>query len=201
MSAARPLFHRKRKVHARSCYVANVPKSAVSNRSKTLALFDHLVGQCQQLVGDFEAERLGGLEVDAARANTRKVQKENPDAPGLQGQKAFEYGSPPLGNEPDLNAGRRTGWGMARAGISMNQAPERQHLAQVDRHIVDLKAHIVRQRVIVKHTRDTGQRSEIAGSLLDALEGSLRIFEKHRELILAQLQRQPYTVGESAASS
>ena len=90
---------------------------------------------------------------------------------------------------------------MARAGISMNQAPERQHLAQVDRHIVDLKAHIVRQRVIVKHTRDTGQRSEIADSLLDALEGSIRIFEKHRELILAQLQRQPYTVGEPAASS
>ena len=25
---------------------------------------DHLVGQCQQLVGDFEAERLRGLEVD-----------------------------------------------------------------------------------------------------------------------------------------
>jgi hypothetical protein len=131
----------------------------------------------------------------------RKVQKKARMRRGFKAKKALEYGSPPLGNEPDLNAGRRTGWGMARAGISMNQAPERQHLAQVDRHIVDLKAHIVRQRVILKHTRDTGQRSEIAESLLDALEGSLRIFEKHRELILAQLQRQPYTVGESAASS
>jgi hypothetical protein len=62
----------------------------------------------------------------------------------------------------------------------MNQAPER-------------------QRVIVKHMRDTGQRSEIAGSLLDALEGSLRIFEKHRELILAQLQRQPLAVRQVGA--
>jgi len=58
-------------------------------------------------------------------------------------------------------------------------------------HIAELKVQIVRQRVIVKHARDTGQPSEIAESLLDALEGSLRIFEKHRELILAQLQRQP----------
>jgi hypothetical protein len=167
----------------------------VQQRASSL---DHFVGALLEMRRHVEAERLGGL---AARANTPESPKENPDAPGLQGQKAFEYGSPPLGNEPDLNAGRRTGWGMARAGISMNQAPERQHLAQVDRHIVDLKAHIVRQRVIVKHTRDTGQHSEITESLLDALEGSLRIFEKHRELILAQLQRQPFTEGESVASS
>jgi hypothetical protein len=72
----------------------------------------------------------------------------------------------------------------------MNHAQERQHLAQADRHIVDLKTHIVRQRELVKYVRKTGQRSEMAESLLDALEGSLRIFEKHREL-LAQLQRQP----------
>jgi len=32
----------------------------------------------------------------------------------------------------------------------------------------------------------------MAESLLDALERSLRIFEKHRELIFAQLQRQPF---------
>jgi len=30
----------------------------------------------------------------------------------------------------------------------------------------------------------------MAESLLDALEGSLRLFEKHRVLILGQLQRQ-----------
>jgi hypothetical protein len=67
----------------------------------------------------------------------------------------------------------------------------KRHLAQANGHIAELKVQIVRQRVIVKHARDTGQPSEIAESLLDALEGSLRIFEKHRELILAQLQRQP----------
>jgi hypothetical protein len=44
---------------------------------------------------------------------------------------------------------------------------------------------IARQRVIVKHAPDTGQRSEMAESLLDALEGSLRIFEKHRMFLLS----------------
>jgi hypothetical protein len=69
----------------------------------------------------------------------------------------------------------------------MNRAQE--HLAQANGHIAELTVQIVRQRVIVKYALDTGQRSEIVESLLDALEGSLRIFEKHRELILAQLQR------------
>jgi len=69
----------------------------------------------------------------------------------------------------------------------MNRAQE--HLAQANGHIAELTVQIVRQRVTVKYALDTGQRSEIVESLLDALEGSLRIFEKHRELILAQLQR------------
>ena len=71
----------------------------------------------------------------------------------------------------------------------MNHAQE--YLAQANRHIAELTVQIVRQRVIVKYALDTGQQSEIAESLLDALEGSLRIFEKHRILILGQLLRQP----------
>jgi hypothetical protein len=65
------------------------------------------------------------------------------------------------------------------------------HLAQANQHIAELTVQIVRQRVIVKYALDTGQRSEMAESLLDALERSLRIFEKHRELVLDQLQRKP----------
>ena len=64
------------------------------------------------------------------------------------------------------------------------------HLAQANRQIAELAVQLSRQRVIVKHARDTGQRSEMAESLLDALEGSLRIFEKHR-IFLLSLQRQP----------
>jgi hypothetical protein len=68
----------------------------------------------------------------------------------------------------------------------MNRAQE--HLAQANGHIAELKVQIVRQRVIVKYALDTDQSSEMAESLLNALEGSLRIFEKHRELILSQLR-------------
>src|SRR2546425_9339069 len=41
-----------------------LPEAAVNNRSKTVALFDHLVGAGEQRGWDFEAERLAGLEVD-----------------------------------------------------------------------------------------------------------------------------------------
>ena len=43
----------------------------------------------------------------------------------------------------------------------------------------------------VNRSLDTGQRSEMAESLLNALEGSLRIFEKHQGLIVSRLLRQP----------
>ena len=64
------------------------------------------------------------------------------------------------------------------------------YLERANRHIAELKVQMVRQRVIVKDALGTGQRPEMAESLLDALEGSLRIFEKHRILLLS-LPRQP----------
>jgi hypothetical protein len=59
------------------------------------------------------------------------------------------------------------------------------YLAQANRQIAELAVQIARQRVIVKYALDTGQRPEMADSLLDALEGSLRIFEKHRIFLLS----------------
>jgi len=59
------------------------------------------------------------------------------------------------------------------------------HLAQANRQIAELAVQIVRQRAIVKHALDTGQGSEMAKSLLDALEGSVRIFERHRIFLLS----------------
>ena len=65
----------------------------------------------------------------------------------------------------------------------MNHAQK--YLAQANRHIAELVVQIARQRVIVKDAIDTGQRSGMAESLLDALEESLRIFEKHRIFLLS----------------
>ena len=60
----------------------------------------------------------------------------------------------------------------------MNHAQK--YLAQANRHIAELTVQIACQRVVVKRALDTGQRLEMAESLLDALEGSVRIFEKYR---------------------
>jgi hypothetical protein len=65
----------------------------------------------------------------------------------------------------------------------MNHAQK--YLAQANRQIAELAVQIAAQRVIVKHALDTDQRSKMAESLLDALEGSLRIFEKHRIFLLS----------------
>jgi hypothetical protein len=74
---------------------------------------------------------------------------------------------------------------------SMNRAQEQRHLAQANGHIAELKVQIVRQRAIVKYALDTGQQSEMAESMLLALEDSLGAFEKHRELVLDQFKRPP----------
>ena len=71
----------------------------------------------------------------------------------------------------------------------MYHAQVQKHLAQANGHIAELKVQIVRQRVIVKYTLDTGQPSEMAESMLRALEESLSAFEKHRELVLDPLKR------------
>ena len=70
---------------------------------------------------------------------------------------------------------------------SMNHAQK--YLAQANRHIAELTVQIARQRVIVKYVLDTGQPSGLSESLIHALEESLGIFEKHRELILEQMGR------------
>jgi hypothetical protein len=68
----------------------------------------------------------------------------------------------------------------------MNRVQEQKyHLAISNRQIAQLAVQIVRQRVIVKHALATGQHLEMAESLLDALEGSLRLFEKHRIFLLS----------------
>ena len=72
---------------------------------------------------------------------------------------------------------------------SMNHAHK--YLAQANRQIAELAVQILRQRGIVKHALDTGQRSEMAESLLDALEGSLRILEKHRIFLLSRSVNRP----------
>jgi hypothetical protein len=81
---------------------------------------------------------------------------------------------------------------MMNAQRNRGMYPEQKHhLVLANRNIAELAVQIARQRVIVKHALDTGQRSEMAESLLDALEGSLRLFEKHRIFLLSYSVNRP----------
>ena len=71
----------------------------------------------------------------------------------------------------------------------MNPDLERKHLAQANRHIAEVKRHIAFQQSRVAKLKLTNQPSEMAVSLLETFEESLRVFERHRQLILAMLQR------------
>jgi hypothetical protein len=80
---------------------------------------------------------------------------------------------------------RATLLGQARAWLRLA------HLAQANRQIAELTVQIARQRAIVKYALDRGHPSEMAGSLLDALEGSLRLFERHRIFLLSCKSHEP----------
>ncbi len=56
----------------------------------------------------------------------------------------------------------------------------RSHLDRANRYIAELRADIARERVVIEHALDAGYPSAVAESMLHALEGALRIFEKHR---------------------
>jgi hypothetical protein len=74
--------------------------------------------------------------------------------------------------------------GKLTAGMLLSMNNAQKYLAQAVRQIAELTVQIAHQRAAVKHALDTGQSSDMAQSLLDALEGSLRIFEKHRIFVL-----------------
>jgi hypothetical protein len=64
---------------------------------------------------------------------------------------------------------------------------ERRHLAQADRHIAQCKDHIARQRKLIRQRAQRGQSTLWAEDMLDALKSSLSAFERHRKLIVSQM--------------
>ena len=76
-------------------------------------------------------------------------------------------------------------------GLGIRVCLIRSHLDRANRYIAELRADIARERVVIEHALDAGYPSAVAESMLHALEGALRIFEKHRSLILDELERQP----------
>jgi hypothetical protein len=73
----------------------------------------------------------------------------------------------------------------------MEKARELDHLFEADRRILELHAHIGKQRVLIERLKRMDQPAELAVSLLKTLEETLRVFQGHRELILATLKGGP----------
>jgi len=69
----------------------------------------------------------------------------------------------------------------------MNHDLERKHLEQANRHIAEVEGQITRQRNVITKLKASDHPTEMAESMLSALEGSLHAFERHRLLILEGL--------------
>ena len=65
---------------------------------------------------------------------------------------------------------------------------EREHLAQADRHIAECKDHIARHYNFIREIEQRGQDASWAKGMLASLKETLRIFEKHRRLIVDRLK-------------
>ena len=65
----------------------------------------------------------------------------------------------------------------------------REHLAQIDRHIAECQGDIARQREIIQDAVEQGHPADLAEGMLRAMEESLRAFGRHRQVILERLQK------------
>jgi hypothetical protein len=65
---------------------------------------------------------------------------------------------------------------------------ERKHLAEVDRQIAACEAYIAQQRELIERAIQKRRSTEVAEETLDALQASLRAFEKQRRWLLDRLK-------------
>jgi hypothetical protein len=61
---------------------------------------------------------------------------------------------------------------------------ERKHLVETDRHIAECKNYIAKQRELIERAIQRGRSTEVAETTLEALETSLREFERQRRCSL-----------------
>jgi len=65
---------------------------------------------------------------------------------------------------------------------------ERKHLVETDRHIAECKEYIAKQHELIQRAIKQGRSTEVAETTLEALEVSLRAFERQRRLLLHRLK-------------
>ena len=68
---------------------------------------------------------------------------------------------------------------------------DREALTQIERLITDFENRIARQREVVASAFQKGHETDIAISMLRALEASLSAFERHRQHVLKRQKATP----------
>jgi hypothetical protein len=91
---------------------------------------------------------------------------------------------------PAVKREARRGLGQGEMALAQSQERDRAraHLAEADRHIAECKAHIAHQRAVIERAIRAGHPTDVAESVLDSLEESLRAFERNRRLIIDRLK-------------
>jgi hypothetical protein len=87
----------------------------------------------------------------------------------------------------------RRGGGLEKRAVT---ELERKNLVETDRHIAACKEYIAKQRELIERAIQLGRSTEVAETTLEALEASLRAFERQRRLLLDRLkerERWPFT--------
>jgi hypothetical protein len=64
---------------------------------------------------------------------------------------------------------------------------ERKHLAEIDRQIAECEEYIAKQRELIQRAIQQGRSTDVAEATLEALEASLRVFERQRRRLLDQV--------------
>jgi|SRR5262249_4513113 len=79
----------------------------------------------------------------------------------------------------------RGGRGLGKKGVT---ELERKQLVETDRHIAQCEAYIAKQRDLIERAMQQGRSTEVAEETLEAIEASLRAFERQRRLLLDRLK-------------
>ena len=74
-------------------------------------------------------------------------------------------------------------------GKEREMVNEREHLAQADRHIAKCKDHIAHHYKLMLEIEQRGEDTSWAKTMLQTLKETLRLFEKHRQLIVERLKQ------------
>jgi hypothetical protein len=90
-------------------------------------------------------------------------------------------------DEEPSGAGGEAGSG-GRLGKRAVTELERKHLVETDRRIAECKSHIAEQRERIERAIQQGRSTEVAEAMLEALETSLRTFERERQRLVDRLK-------------